>query len=98
MSRGAKDKAAMFLNAMAPDVDASRASETVSEAVRTAPPSAVPRSRTGLKHVGAYLDRETVEKVAILRARLDLDNSALVKLAIEELYAKHRAKRAFGDT
>jgi hypothetical protein len=35
-----------------------------------------PRARAGLS---AYLDRETVEKVAILRARLGLDNSQLVK-------------------
>jgi len=38
-----------------------------------------PRIRAGLKHIGAYLDRETVEKVAILRARLGLDNSKLIK-------------------
>jgi hypothetical protein len=38
-----------------------------------------PRTRAGLKHVGTYLDRETVEKVAILRARLGLDNSKLIK-------------------
>ena len=35
-----------------------------------------PRTRAGLS---AYLDRETVEKVAILRARLGLDNSKLIK-------------------
>jgi hypothetical protein len=34
------------------------------------------RTRAGLS---AYLDRETVEKVAILRARLGLDNSQLIK-------------------
>jgi hypothetical protein len=38
-----------------------------------------------------------VEKFAILRARLGLDNSELIKLAIDELYKKHEAKRAFGD-
>jgi hypothetical protein len=38
-----------------------------------------------------------VEKVALLRARLSLDNSELIKLAIEDLYRKHEAKRAFGD-
>jgi hypothetical protein len=54
-------------------------------------------SRQGLKHVGAYLDRETVEKVALLRARLDLDNSQLVRHAIERLYATESAKRKFGD-
>jgi hypothetical protein len=50
-----------------------------------------------LKHIGGYFERETVEKVAILRARLNLDNSALIKLAIEELHRKHTAQRAFGD-
>ena len=54
-------------------------------------------SRAGLKHIGGYMDDETVEKVALLRARLKLDNSELIKLAINDLYAKHRAKRAFGD-
>jgi Ribbon-helix-helix protein, copG family len=56
------------------------------------------RTRAGLKHIGAYLDRETVEKVAVLRARLGLDNSKLIKLAIEDLYRKQTARRAFGDT
>jgi hypothetical protein len=37
------------------------------------------RTRAGLNHIGTYLDRETVEKVAILRARLGLDNSKLIK-------------------
>jgi hypothetical protein len=54
-------------------------------------------SRTGLKHIGGYLDLETVEKVAILRARLKLDNSDLIKLAVDDLFRKHMAKRAFGD-
>jgi hypothetical protein len=56
-----------------------------------------PQSRTGLKHIGGYFDLETVEKVAILRARLRLDNSELIKLAIDELHRKQLAKRAFGD-
>jgi hypothetical protein len=50
-----------------------------------------------LKHIGGYFDRETVEKVAVLRARLDLDNSELLKLAIDELHRKQSAKRSFGD-
>jgi hypothetical protein len=54
-------------------------------------------SRVGLKHIGGYLDRETVEKIALLRARLALDNSQLIKLAIERLYASESAKRKFGD-
>ncbi len=56
-----------------------------------------PSTRTGLKHIGGYFDDETVEKVAILRARLKLDNSALIKLAVDDLHRKHMAKRAFGD-
>ena len=62
-------------------------------------PRAKPRvaTRAGLKHIGGYFDRTDVEKFAILRARLSLDNSQLIKLAIEELYRKHEAKRAFGD-
>ncbi len=54
-----------------------------------------PGTRAGLKHIGAYLDDETVEKVAVLRARLKLDNSQLVKLAIEDLFATKRAESAF---
>jgi hypothetical protein len=54
-------------------------------------------TRTGLKHIGGYFDVETVEKVAILRARLRLDNSELIKLAVDDLHRKHMAKRAFGD-
>jgi hypothetical protein len=54
-------------------------------------------TRAGLKHIGGYFGRDDVEKFAVLRARLDLDNSQLIKLAIDELYKKHQAKRAFGD-
>jgi hypothetical protein len=54
-------------------------------------------TRDGLKHIGGYFDLKTVEKVAVLRARLRLDNSELIKLAVDELYRKHMAKRAFGD-
>jgi len=61
------------------------------------PAAKAPPTRAGLKHIGGYFDRETVEKVAVLRARLDLDNSELIKLAIEELHRKHMTKRAYGD-
>jgi hypothetical protein len=54
-------------------------------------------TRIGLKHIGGYFEGETVEKVAVLRARLRLDNSELIKLAIDDLHRKHMAKRAFGD-
>jgi hypothetical protein len=53
--------------------------------------------RAGLKHIGGYFDRDTVEMVAILRARLGLDNSQLIKQAVEELYNRETAARKFGD-
>ena len=54
-------------------------------------------SRAGLKHFGGYLDDDTLEKIALLRIRLKMDNSALIRFAIDELHARHKAKRAFGD-
>jgi hypothetical protein len=54
-------------------------------------------TRDGLKHIGGYLNTHTVERVAILRARLNLDNSELIKLAIDELYSKQKAKRVFNE-
>lgn len=67
---------------------------------RTVTPAKAPKpvsTRANLKHIGGYFDAEMVEKVAVLRARLKLDNSELIKLAIEDLYRKQGAKRAFGD-
>jgi len=53
--------------------------------------------RDGLKHIGGYFAPDMVEKVAILRARLNLDNSELIMLAINELYNKQKTKKAFND-
>jgi len=94
------NRAADFLQNMALDVP-----ETPQPRAQLKPrePRSEPRSekpsstRAGLKHIGGYLDVETVEKVAVLRARLRLDNSELIKLAIDELHRKNMAKRAFGD-
>ena len=92
-----KKKGSQFLAALA-------ASEST-----TAPADIAPRpqpkgdasrsagTRDGKKHIGGYFDRQTVEKVAILRARLGKDNSALLELAIDDLYRKHQAQRSFGD-
>jgi hypothetical protein len=90
------NKAADFLQNMKEDlpVMAQPIMETKPKETRAKKP--VP-TRTGLKHIGGYLDVDTVEKVAILRARLGRDNSELIKLAVDELYSKHMAKRAFGD-
>lgn len=65
--------------------------------VKKSPKRRATGTRTGLKHIGGYFDRDIVEKFAVLRARLDLDNSELIKHAVEELYARVNAKRAFGD-
>ena len=54
-------------------------------------------TRKGLKHIGGYFNRDMAEKVAILRARLGVDNSELIELAINELHSKHKAQRAFSE-
>lgn len=103
------DKTAQFLEAMrkggpkddvvAPPPSPAPARATVHEIPEAAQPlQAKPSTRAGLKHFGAYLDEETLEKIALLRVRLKLDNSALTKLAIDDLHRKHMAKRAFGDS
>lgn len=63
----------------------------------SSPPKKAGGTRAGLKHIGAYLNRETVEKIAILRARLNLDNSQLIKRAIDQMYSVESAARKFGD-
>ena len=104
-------KTAAFLAAMrqseVPDPDGSAAGapaaepEPTASVVRELPrPRAVRAKappRAGLKHFGGYLDDDTLEKIALLRVRLKKDNSELIKQAIDELYRKHNAKRAFGD-
>jgi len=61
------------------------------------PRAAKAPTRVGLKHFGGYLDDDTLEKIALLRIRLKKDNSELIKQAIDDLYRKHNAKRAFGE-
>jgi hypothetical protein len=93
-----KKKSNVFLAAMQDAAPAPVQASAATQA-RTRTPSAAPAtaSRAGLKHIGGYLDRATVEKVAILRARLQCDNSELLKRAIDDLYRKHEAQRTFGD-
>ncbi|MDD5277879.1 MAG: hypothetical protein PHR16_17620 [Methylovulum sp.] len=79
-------------NEFTPTVKAGQGTEMI---VETTPKTT--RKQAGRKHIGGYFERDMVEKVAILRARLGLDNSELIKLAVEDLYKKHEAKRAFGD-
>jgi hypothetical protein len=90
------NRAADFLLNMQQDAPLAVAPTANTKPERPASKKAPP-TRQGLKHIGGYFDLETVEKVAILRARLRLDNSELIKLAVDELHRKHMAKRAFGD-
>lgn len=55
--------------------------------------------RAGQKHLGAYFDKghPILEQVAILRARMDMNNSELIEHALDELWKRHEAGRAFGD-
>ena len=95
MSR-ATNKSAAFLQALTVQPEEKRAVASNPEA--PVPKASRSASRNGLKHIGGYFERADVEKFAVLRARLGLDNSQLIKLAVEELYKKHEAKRVFGDT
>lgn len=89
-------RATDFLQNMAPAEQVAAPDATASE--KAAKGSRPAKTRDGLKHIGGYLSAEAVEKVAILRARLRLDNSQLITLAINELHASYNAKRAFGDS
>jgi hypothetical protein len=105
----APDKATQFLAAMrkseVPEPEptpAPVATEPVAATVHELPSARsakakAPPTRAGLKHFGGYLDDDTLEKIVLLRVRLKKDNSQLIKQAIEDLFRKHNAKRAFGD-
>lgn len=100
MRRSARTKADDYLRAMAsepaePTAPAEPVSPIAGQPARMG--ASPPYTRLGLKHIGGYFAPETVEKVAVLRARLNLDNSGLIKLAIDELHARHTAQRAHGD-
>lgn len=88
---------AMGVEAANPPVEANAPTPAPAPAPATA--DALPSRPVAVykKHIGGYFDRDIVEKVAILRARLDLNNSSLLRLAIEEFYKKHEAQRAFGE-
>jgi hypothetical protein len=101
--KGSRRKADDFLEAMTPDepaapVEIARPAPARRRARAETTPAPAKTSRAGLKHFGAYLDDGTLEKIALLRVRLKKDNSELTKLAIDELHAKHMARRAHGDS
>ncbi len=92
----AKSKASDFLANM--QIDSNEKPSATVQTIQVRERKATPQpTRIGLKHIGGYLPDEVVEKVALLRARLKLDNSELITLAINDLYTKQKAKKAFGD-
>jgi hypothetical protein len=91
------NKAADFLQNMVEELAVTPPPAAGSKAIAQKGARQPASTRSGLKHIGGYFDVETVEKVALLRARLRLDNSELIKLAVDDLHRKHMAKRAFGD-
>jgi hypothetical protein len=91
------DRSAEFVRNMTAGGAAEPAPAITARPSRTRGKGQQPASRAGLKHFGGYLDDPTLEKIALLRVRLKKDNSELIKHAINELYAKNHAKRAFGD-
>ncbi|WP_312526266.1 hypothetical protein [Paracoccus sp. (in: a-proteobacteria)] len=47
--------------------------------------------------IAIAMQKGGVERVAILRARLDMTNSGLIEYALNELWARHESGRKFGD-
>lgn len=85
--------AAMKASSPEPEVEA------VAMPVLGVPSASKPTARAGQKHLGAYFDKTDpiLERVALLRARLDMNNSELIEYALNELWKANEAKRAFGD-
>lgn len=92
-----KPTAVAFLKNMGVETEAPEAEPAATVQPSSSPKAKPAKGRAGLKHIGGYFDREIVEQVAILRARLDLDNSQLIKKAVEELFQREMAARKFGD-
>ena len=93
-----KSSAAAFLANMNQEVESIEAAPPVVREKKEKGRGKTPAgTRDGLKHIGGYFAPDMVEKVALLRARLNLDNSEQIMLAINELYSKQKAKKAFND-
>ena len=85
------------VSSVAQEAAPAKAGRSATPRALNAEPEAKQKGRAGLKHIGAYLDRDAVEQIAILRARLGLDNSALIRRAVDELFQREAAARKFGD-
>lgn len=85
-----------------PELEAKAQEETAAPETNMTPRQTAPKplaKRAGQKHLGAYFDKRDplLERVAILRARLDMTNSELIEHALNELWRRHEAGRAFGE-
>ncbi len=92
-----KSSAAAFLANMKQEQEKVEVASLVVRERKTQDSGRTHSGREGLKHIGGYFSPDMVEKVAILRARLKLDNSELIMLAVNELYNKQKAKKAFNE-
>jgi hypothetical protein len=95
----AKAKGADFLAAM----EETGAITTDAPATTPAPASASTHRVTELRraankrHFGAYLDQPTLERIALLRARLRMDNGQLMAEAVNLLWKQMETERKFQD-
>lgn len=80
-----------------PEIDQDKAPSDSASSGR--PVTRAASTRVGQKHLGAYFDKsnQILERVAILRMRLDMNNSELIEHAINELWKRHEASRVFGE-
>ena len=99
----AKAKGADFLAAM--EETGAIAAEATPVAVTTPAPATGAASHrvtelrraANKRHFGAYLDQATLERVALLRARLRMDNGQLMVEAINRLWRDMETERKFQD-
>ena len=96
-------RASDFLKSLSLDTPAAEpasspiASVPDSEPAKRGRPRKESGSRAGLKHIGGYLQDESVERFALLKIRTKLGNDELLARAIDELWRVESAKRSFGN-
>lgn len=94
----AKKKAADFLSAMEETGVIATPEETAAPAPTKAKDrTTLLRQAADKRHFGAYLDQPTLERAALLKARLRLDNGQLMQHALDLLWREVETARKFDD-